>query len=97
MIKKVKPDAWYECFDIEVYDHGEKIYTGPKFIRCFYNECGEIVTQGMILERGCCYGCGGRKFRPAVKLNTYDKTRLLSGEVPFLPWESELLEGASND
>lgn len=82
---------WTDCTDIVVTDDdGSEVYDGPKFKRCYYNECGSLVTQGQIEQHGTCV-CGGRKMRAAVLLTINEISGLMTGKYLLNEWENELI------
>lgn len=78
---------WYDITDIQIKDdEGIIVFSGPKFQRCFYHECGKLVTYGYLEEHQSCF-CGGRKFRVPSVLTEVERQDLLSGAYPLTELE----------
>jgi hypothetical protein len=86
---------WTDITDVRITDEdGNVLYEGPKFLRCYYNECLSIVTQGQINLHGRCASCGGRKFRQTVLLKQNEIMDLSSGKHVLAQWEKEMIDGS---
>jgi hypothetical protein len=79
---------WFDCVDVEIHDDdGQLVYSGPKFLRCMADECGQLVTHGMLAEYGSC-SCGFRRVRPATVITRDEKSGLLNGKYLLNEWET---------
>ena len=88
---------WEPCRIVVTDDDGTRVYEGPKFFRCYYQECRALVTHGQIERYGKCPECSGRKLGQAHKLTEGEKESYLNREYLMTTWEEEMIFGRQQD
>ena len=89
---------WFECGDVDIFDDqtGDRVYSGPKFLRCHSMTCNRLVTHGQIDKMHSC-DCGNRKVKPALQITEEEKAALLNRAYPLNWWEEEMIFGEKDD